>query len=302
MKRSDMLRSLLLTALMVGVMLFAAPAFANGGRGGGGGGFLGGGGGGFHGGGGGGGFHGGGGWGGGGGGYHGGWGGSGGYRGGYAGYRGGYGGYRGGYWGGGYRGGYWGGYRGGYCCGWGWGGGWGWGWGFGVSLNFGGPWGYGYGYPYYGYPAYSPYPYSYYPYYSSPGYYYAPVVNSSSNDPAGSAYVQADDPPQNYTGLSQPQISTPRQSPNASSLKLYEATYVARPPNYRSNSPTIRNATYESTAQSMTALRPEVANVIRALRAMPPNARQQQIDSGRYDNLSPREMQVVRTAVNLPPS
>jgi hypothetical protein len=128
------------------------------------------------------------------------------------------------------------------------------------------------------------------------------VVNSSSNDPAGSAYVQADDPPQNYTGLSQPQISTPRQSPNASSLKLYEATYVARPPNYRSNSPTIRNATYESTAQSMTALRPEVANVIRALRAMPPNARQQQIDSGRYDNLSPREMQVVRTAVNLPPS
>jgi hypothetical protein len=54
--------------------------------------------------------------------------------------------------------------------------------------------------------------------------------------------------------------------------------------------------------QSMAALRPEVANVIRALRAMPPNARQQQIDSGRYDNLSPREMQVVRTAVNLPPS
>ena len=52
----------------------------------------------------------------------------------------------------------------------------------------------------------------------------------------------------------------------------------------------------------MAVSRPEVQNVIRALRAMPPGARQQQIDSGRYDNLSPREMQVVRAAVNLPPA
>jgi hypothetical protein len=47
-------------------------------------------------------------------------------------------------------------------------------------------------------------------------------------------------------------------------------------------------------------MRPEVQNTIRALRAMPPNARQPQIDSGRYSNLTPRELKIVKYAVGLP--
>lgn len=47
--------------------------------------------------------------------------------------------------------------------------------------------------------------------------------------------------------------------------------------------------------------RPEVQNVIRALRAMPPEARQQQLDSGRYNNLSPQELRLVREAADLRP-
>jgi hypothetical protein len=47
-------------------------------------------------------------------------------------------------------------------------------------------------------------------------------------------------------------------------------------------------------------MRLEVQNVIRALRAMPPQARQQQIDSGRYSNLSPQEMKLVRNAAGVP--
>ena len=47
-------------------------------------------------------------------------------------------------------------------------------------------------------------------------------------------------------------------------------------------------------------MRPEVQNVVRALRAMPPQARQQQIDSGRYSNLSPQEMKLVRSCCGYP--
>jgi hypothetical protein len=45
-----------------------------------------------------------------------------------------------------------------------------------------------------------------------------------------------------------------------------------------------------------------VQNVIRALRAMPPAARERQIDSGRYSNLTPKELEFVRYAADLPPA
>jgi len=48
------------------------------------------------------------------------------------------------------------------------------------------------------------------------------------------------------------------------------------------------------------AMRPEVQNVIRALRAMPPEARQRQLESGRYSNLSPQELKLVRQAADVP--
>jgi hypothetical protein len=50
------------------------------------------------------------------------------------------------------------------------------------------------------------------------------------------------------------------------------------------------------------SLRPEVQNVIRALRAMPPAARQRALDSGRYANFSPQELKLVRQATGLPPA
>jgi hypothetical protein len=79
---------------------------------------------------------------------------------------------------------------------------------------------------------------------------------------------------------------------------------VTRPANYKSGPLTLQNSNYVSalSGQQMPAVRSEVANVIRALRAMPPGAREGQIESGRYSNLSPEEMSIVRAAVNLPPA
>jgi len=222
----------------------------------------GGGGGGFHGGGGG--FHGGGGY----GGWHG-----GGY-GGYGGWRGGYGG-----WYGGWRGGYYGGWRGG----WGWG--WGWPWGFGISLNFGWPY-----YGYYGYPYSYYYPY-YYPYY--PSSYYAPSSDPSGySDPAPPA--QASGSYQNSAPLRQP-------APPANSVTLHEAVY-RHPDANPGAAAAMSGASYRpaSAEGQLPSMRPEVQNVIRALRAMPPQARQQQIDSGQYSNLSPQEMKLVRNAAGVP--
>jgi hypothetical protein len=217
-------------------------------------------------GGGGGGFHGGGGgWhGGGGGGWHGGGGGYNGWHGGggYSGWHGGYGGWHGGY--------------GGYYGGWGWG----WPWGFGVSLNF--------GWPYYGYPYAYSYPY-YYPYY--PNSYYAPSSGPTGySDPAPPA--QASGSYQNSAPLRQP-------APPSNSVTLHEAVYRRPAANYGA---AMSGASYRpaSADRQLPSMRPEVRNVIRALRAMPPQARRQQIDSGRYSDLSPQELKLVRDAAGLP--
>ena len=53
------------------------------------------------------------------------------------------------------------------------------------------------------------------------------------------------------------------------------------------------------TMQELPPVRREVQNVILALRAMPPDARQRQIDSGRYSNFSPEEINLLLPA---PPS
>lgn len=309
MNRASLLRVLLLGMAVVMLGWSSEPALAAGGHAGGG--F---GGGGFHGGGyhgGGGGYHGGG-W----GGYHG--GGGYGYRGAY-GYRGGYG-YRTGY---GYRGGYgWGGYRGGY--GYGWRGGWGgWGccgWGFGLSFNFGWPyWGYSnyayapYYYPYYGYPTY-PYPYYYAPI-AAPQAYAQPVPNNQTS--GAYQYGVPEEPTNNPASQSAPASN----QLNSSQLNMYDANYVARPPAARTastvssatsyrppaasgSSAVIRDASYGTipNTREVRSARPEVENVIRALRAMPPQAGQRQLESGRYSNLSPAELQQVRKAVGLPPA
>ncbi len=302
MNRPGVLRVLFLSLVFAVFACSSELAFAGARGGGGGGGFHGGGGGGgFHGGGGGGGFHGGGGYGGGwhgggggyGGGYHG--GGGYGYHGGYAGYRGGYGyGYRGGY-GYGYRGGYGYGYRGGWY-----GGGWGWPWGWGISFNF--------GWPYYG-GYYGGYPYAYsYPYYYPYSYYYAPSSYAPSGPAPGgdpSAYSDYSDPApppqasngyQNAPPSSSYQAGVPSRQLAAptSSVTLHEAVY--RHPT--ANGAASTAVSYRpASAQQLASARPEVQNVIRALRAMPPQARERQLESGRYSNLSAQEMQLVRNSV-----
>jgi len=54
------------------------------------------------------------------------------------------------------------------------------------------------------------------------------------------------------------------------------------------------------TMQELPSARKEVQNVILALRAMPPDARQRQIDSGRYTNFSPEEIELLRSSLHLP--
>jgi hypothetical protein len=233
-------------------------------------------------------YHGGGGYHGGGyGGYHG--GGYGGWHGGYGGGHGGYSGWQGGY--GGWGGGYW-----GYP-------GYGSAWGFGIGIGFG--WGtyWGSGYPYvYGYgpawaPPYSPYCYSDpYCYSNVPSGYiagYAEPENSSSAY-VGTSYSpsRASAPaPRNPTVTTSATVQYAAYRPPAASHGNGSASPIAN--SYRPGSPA---------GQQLSAARPEVQNVIRALRGMPPDARQRQIDSGRYGNLSPQELKFVKYAADLPPA
>jgi len=288
MKQSTVLK--VLCAALVLVIIVWAPESAlahSGGHGGGGGG-------GFHGGGGGGGYHGGGG----GGGYHGG----------------------GGYYGGGhYHGsGYYGWHGGGGGSYWGYPG-YGYGWGFSIGFNWGPFWD-GYGYPYgyaaapYYYPYYYPYPYyvpaapAGYVNYSSPSTndYADASGQNSSYAPDGYSAQQASAAQQWSSPARQSNVPTPRSAPAANSLTIRNASYTSTAPRYPARPiASTSSSNYQSaspTARQFQSLRPEVQNVIRALRAMPPAARERQIDSGRYGNLTPKELDIVRYAVNLPPA
>lgn len=274
MNRSVLLRVVCLAALLVVFGCASDSAFAQrgGGHGGGGG---------FHGGGGG--FHGGGAA------YHGGAMGHsysyGGYHGGgYAGgYHGGYNGYHGGYyggWHGGYHGGYYGGYWGYPRYGWGWGG-----WGFGLSFNWGGYWP---SYPYaYGYAA--PYPYYPYPYY----YYATPASDPSSDPPAenqSSPNVQDNLPPA---------PSSATVAPGAFYANSANMRHAASQRAVPATTATVHYLNASYTKEALPHLTPLAQNAIRALRAMPPYARAEQLS--RYGSLSPEEVKLVRRAVGMPP-
>jgi hypothetical protein len=291
MHKPTIMKVLFATVLLATLVWAPQPALA-GSHGGGGG---------FHGGGGGGGYHGGGGFHGGGGGYH---GGGGGYYGGggrYSGYHGGYYGGHGGYYGG--HGGY---YRG-YGGFWGYPGfgvafGYGSGWGFGLSFGWGGywpayPYGYGYGgawaQPYY--PSYSPYPYSYAPSAYVSGQPYVsnrPYVSNQSGD---DSYA--------YAPAAQSRPPARVSPPNTGAVTIQNAAYTSNRSNYRVATAPGMTSSYRparSTTRQIQQLSPQAQNVIHALRAMPPDARQRQIDSGRYSNLSPQELEYARYAADVP--
>jgi hypothetical protein len=197
---------------------------------------------------------------------------------------GGFGGYHAGWGGAGWHGG-WGGYG---WRGWGypgWGHGWGWGWGVGVGFGWG--WGsYWAGYPYaYGYPYYYPY-YPYYPYYGPNAY--APAnpdrYNGANRDPRDHSLQQKP----SYTG--------PERSPGTNdkiptmTLASHKAAEDAGSAKY-----------WLSNYRQGTVPRQEVRNVIQALRAMPPEARRRQIESGRYRNFSPEEQELLNQVAQVSP-
>jgi hypothetical protein len=49
----------------------------------------------------------------------------------------------------------------------------------------------------------------------------------------------------------------------------------------------------------LTTMRPAVRNVVLALRAMPPQAREREIASGKYDGISQHEWRTVRASLNV---
>jgi hypothetical protein len=268
----------LVAAIAVLIALCAAPqaTFAQrGGFHGGGGGFHGGGGGGFHGGGFGGGFHGGGGSG-----FHG-----GGFRGGnFGGFRGGFGGFHNGFGRGGFRG-----FRGDRFF---FGGGSP--WFFGFDFGFAPYW---YGYPYaYGYGPWGPYAYSYpygdYDYYD---YRYDPPDPGYTPDYRHERPSNRDDrSPRN----SNPNGQTPPAKPSngAGQQSSTDPTFLLV--KYTAGSGA-NHQLADSAAQLPSGLSAPVRNAIVLLRAMPPEARERWLNSGRYDNLSARERELLNHAVEL---
>ncbi|HVP54746.1 MAG TPA: hypothetical protein VMU45_07095, partial [Candidatus Eisenbacteria bacterium] len=166
---------------------------------------------------------------------------------------------------------------------------------------------------------YYPYPYPYYvPADDPPAY----VSSYSSYGPTSSTYASSYSsyaPTDNgYAGSSRlynnsvaddsaPQPSSapaPESDSNVNYLTIHEASYP-RPARSSAMEPNTTPGSYRSSysaASQLPPLRPAVQNVIRALLSMPPAARQRQIDSGRYSNLTPQELQIVRYVTGIPPA
>jgi hypothetical protein len=192
----------------------------------------------------------------------------------------------------------------------GWGGGY-WGspgWSFAVGFNFGPFWG-GWGYPWAPFfPVYFLYPYPYFVPAIPPSRLAFTSAQSAGGYTNSNSYAvqQPSVPAEEFQGGPARQNPPALQSaPATNSLNIRNASYALASPHYSSpsasgSSATVRPAVY--TTQQVPNLRPEVQNVIRALRAMPPAARQRQMDSGRYSNLTPAELQIVRRAANVPPA
>jgi hypothetical protein len=209
---------------------------------------------------------------------------------------------------------YYGGYHGG---GYGWRSYWGYprygyGWGFGIGFSWGPYWpayGYAYGYgPGWGAP-YNYYPCAY-PYYPSSGCAYAYPYpyngngGGSAQDPDnGNGSGSAQDPGGNSYDNASAKLSSlpaPENSPRAASV-INVAASTRRVSTYKADADT--GAAHYRLAFTMEELPParkEVQNVILALQAMPPDARQRQIDSGRYRNFSPEEINLLRSGSQLP--
>ncbi len=188
------------------------------------------------------------------------------------------------------------------------------GYGFGFGFGFGPYWGYPY---YYGYgPWGNPYDY-YYPYDSY--YYYRDVPDYPRDNRYprdGCDYRHEDDHPCKPNNENAPKPSSrdvPESSPrsnyvttnppgNTSAFSLAGYRYAASTNLGAVTAPVASAYLRNSTARQLPAgIRPAVRNAIQALRAMPPDARQRQLNSGRYRSFSPEERELLINATETVP-
>jgi len=112
-----------------------------------------------------------------------------------------------------------------------------------------------------------------------------PPANSapkSGTDPARPWRPSSGTPDPNYT-------PTPNEGAVASRAPVLSVDrIVAMPSSYRVPSPL-------SAAQQKVASRPEVQSAMRALREMPPFAREREIETGRYSHFPPDERELLRS-------
>ena len=194
------------------------------------------------------------------------------------------------------------------------------GYGFGFSFGFGPYW----GYPYWGYP----YSYGYGPWGSPYAYYYpyAPYYYQDGPDPGDDRYPRGDRDGCDYrdednhpcksnshNAPPRPSSTVPESSPDHNyvttnptandsvfSLADYRPSSSTDPAGATAPVASKRQLIDPAASQLPSGLRPAVRNVIQALRAMPPDARQRQLNSGRYHNLSPEELEFVTNAAQPP--
>lgn len=182
------------------------------------------------------------------------------------------------------------------------------GYGYGLTFGFFADWGV---YPYfYGYAPWwvAPYPY-YYPYEYCVPYdrYQDPDYDYPRNGRCLPDYRHEDQCNDSSPGNSEPKReSAPDQPSNTDSSP--DRNYLTRnsAEDDRSSLHTVARPTAVATSFQVahstrpqlpsSNIRPAVANAIQALRAMPPDARQRQLESGRYANFSAEERELLNNA------
>ena len=149
----------------------------------------------------------------------------------------------------------------------------------------------GWGYPFsYGYRPwnYAPEPY-HYPYYCPPGYTCPP--NGNDDPPAPNPSPKSGSNPAKPW---RPPVSTPNTNYTTTNV----AALTPRDPFLSTDRITITPSNYQvahSTTRQNPPVRHEVQSAMRALREMPPFAREREIETGRYSHFSPEERELLRS-------
>jgi len=158
---------------------------------------------------------------------------------------------------------------------------------YGWSWSLGWPyWGWGYGYYRYNPWYYAPYPYYSYPDYCPPGY-SCPLNGNDDPPPAN---------PNPKPGQTPAKPWRPHESaPDTDEGSSYDVRFDPSVPSTEREMIMASNyRVAHSTTQGYTPVRPNVQAAMRALREMPPFARQREIETGRYSHLTAEERALLR--------